>query len=327
MATVGTITGAAPKVTWQPVNSDGPTGRFGHTCTVVGDLFVLFGGINDNGTRQNDTWIGQVVVEDRNPITPAIKLSWTLMSVIPDVESDEQLPCPRGAHAGCIVGEDDNKMVIHGGIGPNSVRLDDLWLLKISKDSFQWRRVIPTTGGGCGRSPSPRSGHSLTWIRGNQMVLFGGRGIGHDVLNDVWILNLTDLNCPFWVEIRLNDSPNAPIRIPPPRVGHSASLMLGSRVVVYGGEDSQRRKKNDFWVLDVSKYMQPTPIWNKEVWTKLEIQTTKGAAPQCRSFHTACADLSGRYFYVFGGMVNDDGIAHRLVFDGNLYLLEFMLDT
>ena len=46
------------------VNSGIPSGRFGQSCTVVGDLLVLFGGINDHGIRQNDTWTGQVMYDE-----------------------------------------------------------------------------------------------------------------------------------------------------------------------------------------------------------------------------------------------------------------------
>ncbi|KAK9281666.1 hypothetical protein L1049_004569 [Liquidambar formosana] len=34
---------------WQKISSGIPSGRFGHTCVVIGDSLVLFGGINDHG--------------------------------------------------------------------------------------------------------------------------------------------------------------------------------------------------------------------------------------------------------------------------------------
>lgn len=44
---------------WKKAYSGTPGGRFGHTCIVIGDNLLLFGGINDRGQPLNDTWIGR----------------------------------------------------------------------------------------------------------------------------------------------------------------------------------------------------------------------------------------------------------------------------
>ncbi|KAL8225357.1 hypothetical protein R6Q57_017914 [Mikania cordata] len=75
----------------------------------------------------------------------------------------------------------------------------------------------------------------------------------------------------------------------------SASLISGGRVLIYGGEDSYKHRKDDFWLLDIQH--------GRRVWRKLKCE---GYQPRSRSFHRACADESGHYLYAFGGMV--DGI-------------------
>ncbi|KQJ95690.1 hypothetical protein BRADI_3g18560v3 [Brachypodium distachyon] len=134
---------------WQQLASGTPSGRFGHSCILVGDALVLFGGINDRGLRLNDTWIGQIICEE----PCRMRISWRLLEVGP------LAPSPRGAHAACCV--DDKFIVIHGGIGLNGSRLGDTWLLDISGglQSGSWRQM-----GDTGPLPSPRSGHTLTWI-------------------------------------------------------------------------------------------------------------------------------------------------------------------
>ncbi|KAL5699581.1 hypothetical protein ACHQM5_030462 [Ranunculus cassubicifolius] len=294
---------------WQKVNSGTPSGRFGHSCAVFDETLVLFGGINDHGIRQNDTWLGQVL---RNEML-GIRLTWKLL------DAGFVAPPPRGAHAGCCL--DDKRMVIHGGIGLDGLRLNDTWLLDISDGlgSATWHPIVTRL------SPSARSGHTLTCIGGSRMVLFGGRGTGYDVLNDVWLLDVKTDDTK-WVQLIYN-MPNIPRSVPLPRVGHSATLILGGKVLIYGGEDSHRRRKNDFWVLDVnaiSDIVDPR-LLSKKMWKRLK---AKGHHPDRRSFHRACADHSGCYVYVFGGMVDgiiQPGESSGLRFDGELFLAELGL--
>ncbi|KAJ6323290.1 hypothetical protein OIU77_013005 [Salix suchowensis] len=172
---------------WQKVNSGIPSGRFGHTCVIIGDNLVVFGGINDHGMRQNDTWVGQVVICENLGIT----LSWRLL------DARSVAPPPRGAHAACCI--DKRTMVIHGGIGLYGLRLGDTWILEVPENfcSGTWRELVAHP------SPPPRSGHTLTCIEGTGTVLFGGRGLGYDVLHDVWLLQASEDQLK-WVQMFYN---------------------------------------------------------------------------------------------------------------------------
>ncbi|CAL0325900.1 unnamed protein product [Lupinus luteus] len=300
---------------WKTVSSGIPSGRFGHTCVEMGDFLVLFGGINDHGNRQNDTWVGQVIHNEKSGIT----FSWKMLDV------GAIAPPPRGAHAASSI--NDKRMVIHGGIGLHGLRLGDTWFLEVSENRGfgTWFEIVSHP------SPPPRSGHTLTCIGRSRTILFGGRGLGYEVLGDVWLLDACQ-GYQKWIQL-VYDFGNIPDGVSLPRVGHSATMVLGGRLLIYGGEDSARHRKDDLWTLNISAIpsmtMKPTTLSSKRVSTKMwKKWRSNGYEPNRRSFHRACADPSGRYLYVFGGMV--DGFIQPdepsgLRFDGELFVVELLL--
>ena len=204
------------------------------------------------------------------------------------------------------------------------VRLGETWVLDLSENLCfgTWVEVVTHP------SPPSRSGHTITDIGGTRTILFGGRGLGYDVLNDLWLFEAYE---GFWRWLQLPIGlQSIPHGLSLPRVGHSATLILGGQLLIYGGEDSCRHRKDDFWLLDVSSYRQPIITLPRaglltQLWKRLR---AVGDNPMCRSFHQTCADNSGRYLYVFGGMV--DGVLQPaelsgLRFDSSLFLVELLL--
>jgi len=304
-------------IVWHQHTVGSPTGRFGQSCTVVNDALVLFGGITDKGERQCDTWINRGLGRHTREYPV-----WEMLDILAS-------PPPRGAHAGSYGGND--RAVIFGGIDSEGNRLGDTWVLDLSEGPPIWQEVITPI------SPPARSGHTLTWIGGRKMILFGGRGTRFEVLNDVWLLDMEG-DCAYWVELRpcelqpMNDCPAA-------RAGHSATLLFGGRILIFGGEDARRSRKGDAWVLDPragvqigygSSCMTSNPLKSltedklaPRFWKKLK---QCGQLPKKRSFHGACALESGHSILVFGGMVDGEVLpgATSLGFDAEMHVLQLV---
>ncbi|GAA0157194.1 DNA-binding transcription factor [Lithospermum erythrorhizon] len=288
------------RLKWQKIDAGLPTARFGHSCVVIGDRLVLFGGINDKGICQNDTWVGDIQMQDINSIT----LSWRLL----DVGSNAPRPC--GAHAACCIG--NSKMLIHGGIGLSGLRLGDTWILNLSENlTFgSWQEIVTNS------SSSSRSGHSLTHLGGTRTVLFGGRAIGYQVLSDLWLFDTSE---DHWRWIHLSFEPqDVPHGFSLPPVGHSVTLILGGRLLIYEEKIHTGTGKMIFGCWTSVQYHQQQ--------CNLLLSGKKKSSTKCGEDLKFKA-IGQTLLYLFRGMV--DGLlqpaeASGLQFDGGLFLVELL---
>lgn len=128
-----------------PPHGQIPPARTNHTMVTWGDKLFLFGG-TDGVNWFNDVW-------SYSPQTN----SWTQLECI------GYIPSPREGHAAALVGD---VMYIFGGRTEEGTDLGDLAAFRIS--SRRWY-----TFQNMGPSPSPRSGHSMTTV-GKQIVVLAG---------------------------------------------------------------------------------------------------------------------------------------------------------
>lgn len=152
-----------------------------------------------------------------------------------------QSPLPRGAPGACYGG--GQKVVLFGGLAQDNARYADTWVLDFELEPLSWRKLEIESG------PQARSGHTMTWLGDGRIVLFGGRNMVFEMLNDVWVLNMDAAGGPKWHEIwapKRFPGDEAPVA----RSGHTATAVLGGKVIVIGGEDMSRNRKEDVWLLD-----------------------------------------------------------------------------
>jgi len=179
--------------------------RYGHSATVIGSKMFVFGGMGKGGDLYRDLHSLDLI-------------SWEWA----DVRAITASPTPRFNHGCCGIG---NKIVVQGGWDGGETAYNDLWVFDTS--SFSWTQ--PRTAG---FAPSPRYGHSLTFIPSTgQVVVFGGACFDEEVgcltyLDDVKILDSSSM---IW------SRPSLSGKTPSPRFMHSACLVEGERIVISGG--------------------------------------------------------------------------------------------
>lgn len=187
-------------------------------------------------------------------------------------------PSARYKHAAAVV---DEKLYIVGG-SRNGRYLSDVQVfdlqnlawsaLKLSKDpntdkvkDSNSKEVLPAT-----------SGHSMIkW--GNKLLLLGGRS---KFLSDnvtVWFI---DLETHHFGVMETSG------KVPMAREGQSVTL-LGSKLIMFGGEDANRRLLNDINILDLETM----------TWDGVETMQTP---PVPRFDHTTAVHAE-RYLLIFGG--------------------------
>ncbi|KAL1197801.1 Acyl-CoA-binding domain-containing protein 6 [Cardamine amara subsp. amara] len=193
--------------------------------------------------------------------------NWMVISV------GGEKPAPRCNHAAAAIG---NKMIVVGGESGNGL-LDDVQVLNF--DTFTWS----TASSKVYLSPSSLplmipawKGHCLvSW--GKKVLLVGGKT---DPCSDgvsVWAFD-TDSEC--W---SLMDAKGD---IPVSRNGHTV-VRASSVLILFGGEDSKKRKLNDLHMFDLKS----------STWLPLNCTGTR---PCTRSNHVATL-FDDKILFVFGG--------------------------
>lgn len=245
-----------------------------HTATIVGSNVYVFGGC-DSRACFNELYV-----------LDADSFYWSRPHVVGDI------PVPLRAMTCTAVGK---KLVVFGG-GDGPAYYNDVYVL----DTVNFRWYKPKIVGD--KVPSKRRAHTACLYK-NGIYVFGG-GDGVRALNDIWRLDVSDMNTMSWRLISGSSSSSLTANgrsggvakeIRPKARGYHTANMVGSKLIIYGGSDGGECF-NDVWVYDVET----------QIWKQVNIPITYR-----RLSHTAT--LIGSYLFVIGGH------------DGNEYSNEVLL--
>lgn len=195
-----------------------------------------------------------------------------------------QLPVPgprptgRYKHAAAIFGD---KLYISGG-SRNGRHLSDFQILNLT--DFAWSSLKltmdPSTAGlenGNIHEGFPAiSGHNMV-VWGSKLLVLGGQSKNFSNYASVQCVDLDTRQCSI---VQTSG------KIPDAREGQSLTL-VGSKLMMFGGEDIKRKLLNDVYILDLN-----TMTWD-------EVETTQ-QPPSPRYDHTAALHAE-RYLLIFGG--------------------------
>ncbi|KAJ0980678.1 hypothetical protein J5N97_008933 [Dioscorea zingiberensis] len=184
-------------------------------------------------------------------------------------------PKPRYEHGAAVI---QDKMYIFGG-NHNGRYLSDLQVLDLK--TLTWSKIEATTTTGSPDSSTslpvaPCAGHSLiSW--GNKVISIAGHT--KDPSETIKVKEF-DPQTYTWSTLKTYGKP------PISRGGQSVTL-VGTTLVIFGGEDAKRNLLNDLHILDLE-----TMTWD-------EIDAI-GTPPSPRSGHAAACHAD-RYLLIFGG--------------------------
>ncbi|KAH8880083.1 galactose oxidase [Thozetella sp. PMI_491] len=240
-----------------PVSGSPHTALRAHTTTLVGSNVYVFGGC-DSRTCFNELYV-----------LDADSFYWSTPHVVGDI------PMPLRAMTCTAVGK---KLFIFGG-GDGPTYYNDVYVL----DTVNFRWSKPRILGDA--LPSKRRAHTACLYK-NGIYVFGG-GDGVRALNDIWRLDVSDINKMSWKLISESSdpelSPGPSKELVPKARGYHTANMVGSKLIIFGGSDGGECF-NDVWVYDVEKH----------VWKKVSIPSAFR-----RLSHTAT--IVGSYLFVIGG--------------------------
>lgn len=230
---------------WYPpaVSGDVPTGRSGHTATLIPSTneVVLFGGV------KGSKWLNTVTVLD------TVRWIWSTPQVVGSP------PKPRSYHTAtavpCTKGDDQNqyKLVIFGGNNKTSC-FNTVHVLEMVTENDQtvWKWSHPTVQG---QPPFPRTGHTAALMEDAKTIcIYGGWDPNEETEENIFKSSFL-LNTETWTwstgpkaiaggsgtdAVQLDDCG-------PKRCGHTASIHPETgEVLLFGGRILGERLAGDF---------------------------------------------------------------------------------
>ena len=251
-----------------------PCERYSHTMNAVGGKLILFGGLSANGSG---TWLNDLHILDTDTSSPSAQpynttnqtassptypsgvLSWYQPAC-----HGSPPPCPRAAHTAAVLG---STLFIFAGNDGKQL-FNDLHCLHLP--TFTWSAPQQH-----GHIPSPRAGHTMNVLPGEQLIVFGG-GNANGPINDLHIL---DSHSMTWTRPSVYGTP------PSPRAGHTACTVFGAELLVFGGGYLNKVFN------DLHLFNSDTGVWSRP--------SDTGTVPIPRAGHTS--NVIGSRIYTFAG--------------------------
>ena len=227
-----------------------PSTRRNHIGEIVGNNYVIHGGMGFDGELLND-----VFILNFNP------LKWSPAHV------SEHTPGPYlYGHTSCLVVPYDIRfsprlnayrfpesrhnlyekgLYIFGGHSKDDGISNELYILTIGKSVLEWKLVDAK-----GKKPLPRYFHSMNFYeKGHYIIIHGGRNDFRSdsfALNDTHIFSLTKLE---WHEIILYSN-SSDFRVLT-RCGHS-SVIYSNKLVIFGGMNCNNYLGSSLFVINLN---------------------------------------------------------------------------
>ncbi|CAE6356480.1 unnamed protein product [Rhizoctonia solani] len=300
-----------------------PSARGSYSAATIGGRVFLIGGRTENNKPPNITTIHCLDIKSISSfLPPANSKPWsshTLNIKTPEHKYlDNQAksrknrvkglgpPVPRFGHSSSTVSSSWDKVFIFGGV-VDGQPTNSTWMIGISGASnpaeggkLTSMEIIASLMETTGDRPSPRGLHQAV-LYGSQLVVWGGllsydqpNKVARD--NSVYILNTRSAR---WSKLDIQPAPSA-------RFWHAVCLHE-SKLVVFGGAESEQQVLGDQWSLDLSTLGWGSPKWQ-------QIQVAQGSpSPTKRGGHAMFAYQDK--LYVFGGYTGKTVLNDTWCFD------------
>ncbi|CAK56809.1 unnamed protein product (macronuclear) [Paramecium tetraurelia] len=229
---------------------ESPPNRHNHTmCDLPGMEKIIFGGAClPEDLMYNDVWIFNYSA-----------IQFTNQQEIPGAVATKknckgEHPAPRQGHGAVVY---QNNMFVFGGKCSD----ETTQLYKLSLDNYQWKRILHL-----GKAPGTRAFFSTSLIKDNVIIFGGIDNVANKVLNETYLLNLTDYH---W------SSPFTAGPIPSPRYSH-CSCQIEDIILIMGGIE-QTYCSMDMYFLSQGSINQNAEWEQLKEPTELEKQTNDAA--------------------------------------------------
>ncbi|RLN97232.1 hypothetical protein BBJ28_00007148 [Nothophytophthora sp. Chile5] len=225
---------------WYPpaIRGTAPVARSGHTCTVIGNDVVVFGGSRGRN-RQSSLYI-----------LDSDEWEWKTVKV------EGKPPSARTYHSAVTVGDD---RIIYFGGNDSTKSFNSVHVLQKKAGDAGWLWFHPCV---VGTPPQARTGHSATLMKDGKVLIFGGWDPQPDdasaptsVFDDAFLLDITTWE---WESVLFPEG----AEVEPAqrkRVGHRAVCDADGRVLLFGGQNGGDQRLKGINAISISQQQKQEP--------------------------------------------------------------------
>ena len=233
--------------------------RRNHATEMVGNLMVVYGGIDDEGHLLDDLWVldlnlsmrwNYIEVKGIKQKALAHHCSTLVLSSekrnhpLLNIFKFPDLPLGRTT----IKGSKYEGIVYFGGIDDEGNVNNELRILKIGRKPLEW--IIPNVSGSM---PQGRLNATINYYEIiNVLILFGGQNQTQDFSNDLHLLNLNSLE---WIRVFFYGD------IPSQRSSH-CSIIHHNQLIIFGGINAEKYVGSDIFMVNLDIFQKKSNSLN-----------------------------------------------------------------
>jgi len=218
--------------------------RRDHIAECIGDLMLIYGGLDNHDIILDDIWLLHLVYLkwERIKVT-APGLAYHSSTIVQEAGRMKSSVCKSkndGSNKHNLKNEKVEGVYVFGGKEGNGCYSNQLRVLRVFNQKPEVVNILTH-----GVAPCPRISCSFKYCKDhNFCVVFGGKDIRENIFKDIFLITLETMK---WIEVHVFNN------LPKKTCEHSAVMFNPSKLIIFGGINESIYNGSDIYMINFGK--------------------------------------------------------------------------